>query len=84
MLTAELRFLSQGSPCEIECEQSGNGTGFSPNNSVSSVSITPPTPHAHHLHADITRGTKEQSLATFQKAMLFRESGSTEWEKKIS
>jgi len=30
-----------------------------------------------HLHAGLTRKTKGQSLETFQKAVLFRKSGST-------
>jgi hypothetical protein len=43
----------------------------------SPVSIIPPILHTHlHLHLAITGRIKGRSLGTFQKAMLFRKSGS--------
>jgi hypothetical protein len=33
-VTAEARFWWRASPCDISCEQSGTGTGFSPSVSV--------------------------------------------------
>ena len=44
---------------------------------VSPVNIIPPISHIYlHLHLALTRRVNGRSLGTFQKAMLFRKSGS--------
>jgi hypothetical protein len=66
-LTAEARFQSQATPCEICGAWIGSGTGFSPSTSVFPVNIIPPSLHTHlHLHV-LTRRKNGRSQGTFQK-----------------
>ena len=65
-------------PCEICGAQSGAVTGLSPCTPVLSC---PTMLHTHlHLHVALTRRTNGLSLGTFQKIMLFRQSGSVGWK----
>jgi len=55
-LTAKARVQSQVSPQEICGEQSGTGTGFSTNTSVSPVSTIPEMFYIHfHFNTSLTR-----------------------------
>jgi hypothetical protein len=75
-LNEEAQVQFQVSPCAICCAQSVTLTGFTPGTSVSPVSVIPPMLHTDlQLNTTLTKRTSGRNLRTFQKAMLFRKSG---------
>jgi len=73
--TAEVRFRSQVSPCEICGDKVTLGQVFLRVLQVSLVSIIPPVLQTHHLDIALTRRTSERGLGTFHIAIPFRKLG---------
>jgi hypothetical protein len=73
--TAEARFRSQVSPCEICDDKVTLGQVFLRVLQVPPVSIIPPVLQTHHLDTALTRRTSGRGLGTCHIAMPFRKSG---------